>query len=144
MPLVFSGNRLLHCTQPWSGRRLVAVAFTLVGAFSIDPQLDQSLEALGFRVPDSLEVDFYTRELVGLGQPVQMRLRTVEHPHGGKAGKRKQGFCTTLVLSDSESENALQTEEGARATALDSSTACEEDTQAAMPTLSVHANAIGG
>eukprot|EP00439_Symbiodinium_sp_Y106_P068774 s657_g11.t1 len=75
-----------HGIHVVGGRRLVAVAFTLVGAFSIDPQLDQSLEALGFRVPDSLEVDFYTRELVGLGQPVQMRLRTVEHPHGGKAG----------------------------------------------------------
>eukprot|EP00439_Symbiodinium_sp_Y106_P013170 s4651_g1.t3 len=126
------------------GRRLVAVAFTLMGAFSIDLQLDQSLEALGFRVPDSLEVDFYTRELVGPGQPVQLQLRTIEHPHVWKAGTLKQGFPTTLVLSDSESENALRTEEGAQAPALDSSTACEEDTQAAMLTLSVHANAIGG
>ena len=144
MPLAFSGKRLLHCTQPWTGRRLVAVAFTLMGAFSIDLQLDQSLEALGFRVPDSLEVDFYTRELVGPGQPVQLQLRTIEHPHVWKAGTLKQGFPTTLVLSDSESENALRTEEGAQAPALDSSTACEEDTQAAMLTLSVHANAIGG
>ena len=38
-PLVFSGKRLLHCTEEWSGRRIVAVAFTLMGAFSIEMQL---------------------------------------------------------------------------------------------------------
>ena len=90
-PLVFSGKRLLHCTEEWSDRRVVAVAFTLMEAVSIDSQLDQRLSALGFNIPDSLEVDFYVREIVGPGQPVQLRLdtRTATHTCGKQGNLSK-------------------------------------------------------
>ena len=119
VPLVFSGKRLLHCTEEWTGRRVVAVAFTLMGAFSIDSQLDRRLCALGFNIPDSLEVDFYVREIVGPGQPIQLRLNTRATKHVWQAGKLKQGLPTTLVLSDSEDEPQL-TPRPAPATMLDS------------------------
>ena len=52
-----------------------------MGAFSIDSQLDQRLCALGFNIPDSLEVAFYVREIVGPGQPIQLRLNTHAAKH---------------------------------------------------------------
>ena len=119
-PLTFSGKRLLHCTEEWSGRRVVAVAFTLMRVFSIDPQLDQSLSVLGFNVPDSLEVDFYVREIVGPGQPVQLRLNTRTAAHVWQAGKLKQGLPTTLVLSDSEEDMPEAPTRSVPATVLDS------------------------
>ena len=60
MPFAFSGKKLLPCTQPWSGRETGCCCIHTERVFSIDPQLDESLAALGFRVPDSLGRLFYT------------------------------------------------------------------------------------
>ena len=59
---------------------------------------------MGFNIPDSLEVDFYVREVVGPGQPVQLRLNMHTATHVWQAGKLKQGLPTTLVLSDSDDD----------------------------------------
>ena len=104
-PFVFSGKRLLHCTEEWTGRRLVAIAFTVMGSISITRELHNLLGALGFVTPDSLEVDFYTRQLMGPGQLRQLTLKTTKHPQVWQAGKLNHGGLTTLVLSDSESHN---------------------------------------
>ena len=103
-PFIFSCKRLLHCTEEWTGRRVVVIAFTVMGSISIARNLDNLLGALGFTTPDSLEVDYYSRQLVGPGQLKQSTLRTKQHPHVWKAGKFKHGDPTTLVLSDSEDD----------------------------------------
>ena len=70
----------------------------------METQLDRSLSALGFNIPDSLEVDFYVRDVVGPGQPVQLRLNMHTATRVWQAGKLKQGLPTTLVLSDSDDD----------------------------------------
>ena len=76
VPLVFSGKRPLHCTEEWTGRRLVAIAFAVMGSISMSQDLDNLLGALGFITPVSLEVDVDTRQLKGPGQLKQLTLKT--------------------------------------------------------------------
>ena len=44
-PFLFSGKRLLHCTETWTERRVVAIAFTVMGSISVSPELDNLLGA---------------------------------------------------------------------------------------------------
>ena len=89
-------------------------------------------------------MDYFTREIVGPGQPVQLQLKTVSHPHIWKAGKLRQGHPTTLVLSDSESEGASQTDEREAHETVLESIACNGDSQEEVPTWPSYWKAIGG
>ena len=152
-PFLFSGKRLLHCTEAWTERRVVAIAFTIMGSFSISPELDSLLGAPGFVTPDSLEVDFFTRELIGPGQLKQTILKPKTlRPEVWQTGKLKHGDPTTLVLSDSEDDHRNVEGENdlgspfkhLKPTCIDSSSS-QEDSQMALFTVPwPHEEAAGG
>ena len=50
-PVQFCSNSLLHCTEPFKGRRVVLVAYTVQAWFKSTPKQLTRLEELGFRLP---------------------------------------------------------------------------------------------
>ena len=66
-----------------------------MGAFSVGNWISASVHwVLIFRTV--LKLTFYVREIIGPGQPVQLRLNTRTATHVWQAGKLKQGLPTTL------------------------------------------------
>ena len=48
---------LKHSTMPWSGNRVVLIAFTIQGPWNMSKDLASDLSALGFRLPDMSKPD---------------------------------------------------------------------------------------
>ena len=105
--LLFSGKRYLHCTEPWSGRRVVLVAYTVMGSISIPPGLEEKLQALGIPTPDSLSTEYYFHNPVGPGQPEQTRLPFLPEKKNKvwKAGQLNHEWIGCLNVDSLESEN---------------------------------------
>ena len=53
-PLLFDAWRLPHCTENWTGRRLVLVAFSVADTSRMPADALKTLLALGFKLPDPL------------------------------------------------------------------------------------------
>eukprot|EP00439_Symbiodinium_sp_Y106_P048007 s2078_g6.t1 len=105
--LLFSGKRYLHCTEPWFGRRVVLVAYTVMGSISIPPELEEKLQALGIPTPDSLSAEYYFHNPVGPGQPEQTRLPFLPEKKTKvwKAGQLSHEWVGCLNVDSLESEN---------------------------------------
>ena len=105
--LFFTGKRFLHCTEPWQGRRVVLVAYTLMGSISIAPELEERLEALGVPTPTSLDVEYYFQNPVGPGQPEQSRLPFVPKRSSGvwKAGLLNHNMVGCMSVDSLDSQD---------------------------------------
>ena len=105
--LLFSGKCYLHCTEPWFGRRVVLVAYTVMGSISIPPELEEKLQALGIPTPDSLSTEYYFHNPVGPGQPEQTRLPFLPEKKNKvwKAGQLNHEWVGCVNVDSLESEN---------------------------------------
>ena len=105
--LLFSGKRSLHCTEPWQKRRVVLVAYTLMGSISIAQELEERLQALGIPTPTSLDVEYYFHNPMGPGQPEQSRLPFIPKRKNGmwKAGQLNHSWVGCLNVDSLDSQN---------------------------------------
>ena len=82
--LRFNAREAFHCTMPWTGRRLILVAFTVSRTNDLQPHDAQLLQGLGFNMPG---ID---RELDELGSTAD------EFPSEGEAAGADDGFRPEL------------------------------------------------
>ena len=105
--LFFTGKRFLHCTEPWQGRRVVLVAYTLVGSISILYCTRIRRKTRGARNTTSLDVEYYFQNPVGPGQPEQSRLPFVPKRSGGvwKAGLLNHNIVGCMNVDSLDSQD---------------------------------------
>ena len=108
--LFFTGKRFLHCTEPWQGRRVVLVAYTLVGSISILYCTRIRRKTRGARNTTSLDVEYYFQNPVGHGQPEQSRLPFVPKRSGGHS-MAVEGVCSVVSIHDTESAKTQDCQE---------------------------------
>ncbi|CAE7193933.1 unnamed protein product [Symbiodinium sp. CCMP2592] len=79
--LCFDARGILHCTMPWKGRRLIAVAFTVSKTEELKKSDAQLLEDLGINCPSASQL---TGRTLDAGELSSTESSESEHPSGGK------------------------------------------------------------
>ena len=80
--LRFNAREAFHCTMPWTGRRLILVAFTVSRTNDLQPHDAQLLQGLGFNMPG---IDRELDELGSTADDLVSESAEPEFPSEGEA-----------------------------------------------------------
>ena len=91
--LRFNAREAFHCTMPWTGRRLILVAFTVSRTNDLQPHDAQLLQGLGFNMPG---IDRELDELGSTADDLVSESAEPEFPSEGEAAGADDGFRPEL------------------------------------------------